>query len=60
MKKKDIGKPTIIVHTRKGTPEEVAHNRENLRYVCQNIISELAGCPMEVEIDWDNAEKYWK
>ena len=49
-KKKDIGKPTVIVHTLPGTPEQIAENRERLRSVCESAMSELAGCQMKVKL----------
>jgi hypothetical protein len=56
-KKKDIGKPTVIVHTLPGTPEQIAENRERLRSVCESAVSELAGRPMEVKLIWGDEKK---
>nr|WP_319488454.1 hypothetical protein [uncultured Caproiciproducens sp.] len=50
----DAGKPTVAVHILPGTPEEVARNRENLRYVTEQICSEKNGCATKVTIDWDS------
>jgi hypothetical protein len=57
VKKRDAGEPTIIVHTLPGTPEQVARNRENLRQVCEKIMSRVAGQPMHVEINWHDETK---
>lgn len=56
-KKKDIGKPTVIVHTLPGTPEQIAENRERLRSVCESAVSELTGRPMEVKLIWGDEKK---
>lgn len=52
MKKRDIGEPTIIVHTLPGTPEQIAENREKFRSVCESAMSEVVGQPVTVKIDW--------
>lgn len=56
-KKRDVGKPTIVVHTLPGTPEQIAENRERLRSVCESAMSELAGCPMKVRLIWGDEKK---
>ncbi len=53
---RDRGKPTVKVHVLPGTPEEVAQNRENLRFVCEQICSEVNGYPTKVTINWDAAK----
>lgn len=54
---RDAGMPTVAVHILPGTPEEVARNRENLRYVTEQICSETNGCATKVTIDWDGGRK---
>ncbi len=49
---RDTGKPTVTVHILSGTAGEIAHNRENLRYVTEQICSEN-GSAVKVTIDWD-------
>jgi hypothetical protein len=57
-KKRDIGKPTIVAHILPGTPKQIAQNRERLRSVCESAMSELAGHPVQVTLDWgDNKIK---
>ncbi len=52
MRKKDIGKPTVVTHMPPGTPEQVAANREHLRSACESAMSELAGHPVQVTLHW--------
>jgi hypothetical protein len=52
----DRGQPTIIIHERTGTPEEIAQNRERLRTVCEKIASRVNGRPMCVELTWPPKE----
>ena len=56
MRRKDIGHPTVTSHTLPATPELVAQNRERLRSVCESAMCEILGKPVEVTIDWKDAE----
>lgn len=58
MKKRDVGQPTIIIHTLSATPEQIAENREKLRSVCESAMSEAVGRPVSLKIDWgDNLSR---
>lgn len=57
MKKRDIGEPTIIVHTLPGTPEQIAENRERFRSVCETAMSEVVGQPVSLKIDWGDSRR---
>ncbi|MPN56489.1 hypothetical protein SDC9_204179 [bioreactor metagenome] len=54
---RDAGKPIVTVHILSGTAEEVVCNRENLRYVAEQICSGEKGCELTVTVDWENAER---
>ncbi|MGX8701034.1 MULTISPECIES: hypothetical protein [unclassified Caproiciproducens] len=49
---RDTGKPAVTVHILSGTAGEIAHNRENLRYVTEQICGEKRGSAVKVTIDW--------
>lgn len=53
MHMRDTGKPAVTVHILSGTAGEIARNRENLRYVTEQICSEKNGSAVKVTIDWD-------
>ncbi len=57
---RDRGQPTIVIHERPGTPEEVAENRERLRCVCEKIQSRIAGRPVHVELVWPPKDVWMK
>ncbi|MBW7573299.1 hypothetical protein [Caproiciproducens faecalis] len=50
---RDTGKPIVTVHILPGTDEEIACNRENLRYVTEQICTEISGSETSVTIDWE-------
>ncbi|MDF1494187.1 hypothetical protein [Caproiciproducens sp. CPB-2] len=49
---RDTGKPAVTVHILSGTAGEIARNRENLRYVTEQICSEKSESAVKVTIDW--------
>ena len=55
-----IGEPTVIIHRRHGTPEEVARNRENFRKALCKMYSEVNGYPTEVTLDWTEFDEHAK
>ena len=59
-KGKYIGEPTVIIHRRHGTPEEVARNRENFRQVLCKIYTRINGYPTKVTLDWTDFDEHAK
>lgn len=55
---RDIGEPTVRVHVRRGTPEEVARNRARMKDTLERIYSAHYG-PTTVEILWEKEMPQW-